>query len=102
MCNANAKLLGAALKMGSVCCVLNTCAKLLECNFSSTFIYGIFFWLICCFDLGVRDVLNQTGNSAIRYESTLPRPESEMNKNRRASSLELILSPMVESTLQRK
>jgi len=49
---------------------------------------------------------NQT-RADIRFESTLPRQEKEgafreANRHRRASSLELILSPMVESTLQRK
>ena len=73
------------------------------------FIYGIFFFSLCvCLCVGlfvalalVCGMLNQNGNSAIGYQSTLP-PENELNKNRRASSLELILSPMRESTLQRK
>lgn len=83
---------------------------LLEGNHCSAHFYlrNIFFSLCVCLCVGlfvalalVCGMLNQNGNSAIGYQSTLP-PENELNKNRRASSLELILSPMRESTLQRK
>ena len=63
-------------------------------------VFCCFFVLFIALAFRCLGMLNQAGQSAVRYQSA--QVGAEMSKQRRASSLEMILSPMVESTLQRK